>query len=76
MRGCSGGLSLRGWIPVNPSQPPNPDPAGATVADVLRQVSELDPEPPRKRCGEAPADLETICLKCLKKRPENRYHSA
>ena len=49
---------------------------GETVTDVLRQVVDVDPEAPRRRRPDLPADLETVCLKCLEKRPERRYHSA
>ncbi len=49
---------------------------GGTMAEVLRQVIEADPAPPRRWNPNVPADLETICLKCLEKRPERRYHSA
>src|SRR5205085_1119147 len=42
----------------------------------LQQV--LNEEPPRlsKLNAKTPPDLETICLKCLEKRPERRYPSA
>ncbi len=49
---------------------------GSTVTDVLRQVVDLNPEAPRRRRPDLPADLETICLKCLEKTPDRRYHSA
>jgi len=49
---------------------------GETAMDVLTQVINQDPVPPRKRNPNVTADLETICLKCLEKRPERRYHSA
>lgn len=43
---------------------------------LIQQV--LHEEPPRLRSldGRIPIDLETICLKCLEKRPELRYGSA
>jgi len=43
-----------------------------TVVDVL----ERDPSPPRDLAPEVPRELQTICLKCLEKSPENRYPSA
>lgn len=49
---------------------------GASVTETLDQVRHYDPVPPgRVRAGLDP-DLETICLTCLSKRPENRYASA
>ncbi len=44
--------------------------------DVVRQVCEEQPVPPRKRRPGLPRDLETICLKCLRKAPADRYQSA
>lgn len=49
---------------------------GETAMEVLQQVLDKDPVPPRRINPGLPADLETICLKCLEKRPERRYHSA
>lgn len=50
--------------------------AGATPMETLRQVMESEPVRPSKSNPQTPPDLETICLKCLEKRPERRYHSA
>lgn len=47
-----------------------------TAWDVLMQVMSADPAPPRQGRTEVPADLETICLKCLRKDPQRRYGSA
>jgi hypothetical protein len=44
--------------------------------DVLMQVVANEPVPPRRRRAEVPPDLQTICLKCLRKRPEERYADA
>ena len=47
----------------------------ATVLDTLAQVATSDPTPPR-RLGRGGRDLETICLKCLRKEAGRRYGSA
>lgn len=44
--------------------------------DVLLQVLEQDPPSLRKLEPGVPRELEWICLKCLEKRPEDRYSSA
>lgn len=49
---------------------------GASDTDTLRQVLSEEPMPPRRLRREVPADLETICLKCLAKEPARRYGSA
>jgi serine/threonine-protein kinase len=49
---------------------------GPTPWYVLNQVRTVEPVPPRRLVPETPADLETICLKCLQKSPERRYGSA
>ncbi|HAM70319.1 MAG TPA: hypothetical protein DCM86_01590, partial [Verrucomicrobiales bacterium] len=50
--------------------------AGGTTMATVRLVLEKDPEPPSRRNRGVDRDLETICLKCLEKRPELRYASA
>jgi len=47
-----------------------------SVLDVLYQVKEIDPDPPRRINPRVSRDLETICLKCLHKDPRRRYESA
>jgi serine/threonine-protein kinase len=53
-----------------------------TVVETLEQVRTQEPVPPSRvarsgdRATTVPLDLETICLKCLRKEPENRYASA
>ncbi|MES2598589.1 MAG: serine/threonine-protein kinase [Verrucomicrobiota bacterium] len=49
---------------------------GPTLDAILVQLRENDPLSPRKLNPSVPADLETICLKCLHKQPEGRYGSA
>lgn len=50
--------------------------SGSTLAEVLTQVVGTDPTPPRRLVPSLPRDLETICLKCLRKDPTQRYRSA
>jgi serine/threonine-protein kinase len=49
---------------------------GQTPLDTLEQVRTHDPVPPRRLQPKVPRDLETICLKCLRKEPAQRYGSA
>jgi serine/threonine protein kinase len=48
----------------------------ATPLDTVLQVVSEAPVPPSQVQPKVPRDLETICLKCLEKRPERRYGSA
>ena len=50
--------------------------AGSSVAETLDQVRDQEPVPPRRLNPAIPRDLETICLKCLRKEPAHRYASA
>ena len=49
---------------------------GKTVVETLDQVRTQEPAPPARWQAGVPLDLETICLKCLRKEPEKRYASA
>ena len=49
---------------------------GPTLDSILLQLRESDPVPLRRLNPTVPRDLETICLKCLEKQPEDRYGSA
>ena len=47
-----------------------------TPLGTMHQVINEEPVSPSQHCPQVPLDLETICLKCLSKKPEHRYHSA
>jgi formylglycine-generating enzyme required for sulfatase activity len=49
---------------------------GQTVVATLDLVRWQEPTPPSRWQPGVPRDLETICLKCLRKEPEKRYASA
>jgi tRNA A-37 threonylcarbamoyl transferase component Bud32 len=49
---------------------------GPTALDILVQVTDKEPTPPSVLNQRIDRDLETICLKCLRKEPEGRYASA
>jgi len=47
-----------------------------TPLETLNQVIDAEPVSPRLLNQSVPRDLETICLKCLEKDPEQRYETA
>ncbi len=49
---------------------------GATAVETLRQAKAEEPRRPSHWNDSVPQDLETICLKCIEKRPEQRYATA
>ena len=49
---------------------------GSSPMDTLLMVLDQDPIPPRIVNRNADRELEMICLRCLQKPPELRYHSA
>jgi WD40 repeat protein len=49
---------------------------GATPFETLLQVVHHDPVPPSRLQPGVPPDLDTICLKCLRKEASQRYASA
>src|SRR5262249_15450851 len=49
---------------------------GRTAAELVEQIANREPTPPRQFDPRIPRDLETIILKLLAKRPADRYASA
>ena len=49
---------------------------GESMADIVQQVLHVEPVSPRVLNPGVPADLETVCLKCLEKDPARRYATA
>jgi serine/threonine protein kinase len=49
---------------------------GRDHAELLRQIAQDEPIPPRRLDASIPRDLETIVLKAIRKEPSSRYTSA
>src|SRR5262249_51995824 len=49
---------------------------GQTAAETLQKAIGEEPAAPSRLNPKVPPDLDTICLKCLRKQPEQRYASA
>jgi len=49
---------------------------GDSLFETLRRVRDEEPVSPSAIDPRVPRDLETICLKCLEKEPQNRYPTA
>lgn len=47
-----------------------------TPLETMRLVVEMEAQRPSTMVAKVNRDLETICLKCLRKEPEQRYHTA
>jgi serine/threonine-protein kinase len=48
----------------------------ATLLETIEQVLTQEPVPPSLLQPKVPRDLEAVCLKCLHKEPNGRYHTA
>jgi WD40 repeat protein len=49
---------------------------GAGTPETLEKLRSQEPVSPRQLVANVPIDLETICLKCLRKEPGQRYETA
>jgi len=64
------GATLYEWLTLSPPFP------AVDYQDLLKQVSEGKPLPPRELNPEIPRDLEAVVLKALQRKPSDRYSSA
>jgi eukaryotic-like serine/threonine-protein kinase len=49
---------------------------GSSILEILDQVRSVEPEPLSRHRSALPRDLETICLRCLRKVSSDRYPTA
>jgi serine/threonine-protein kinase len=49
---------------------------GEGHTEILRRIQAVEPVPPRTLADTVPADLEAVCLRCLRKHPAERYATA
>jgi serine/threonine protein kinase len=49
---------------------------GTTLLEALEQIRSSDPVPPRVIRPDVPAEVEAVCLRCLRKDPKSRYGTA
>jgi len=49
---------------------------GESREQIIRAVCEKEPTPPRQIVSDIPRDLETICLRAMRKEPSGRYPTA
>src|SRR5207302_2706673 len=64
------GVTLYELLTLEPAFP------GNDREELLRQISREEARPPRRLSRAIPADLETVVLKAMAKRPEDRYATA
>jgi tRNA A-37 threonylcarbamoyl transferase component Bud32 len=50
--------------------------ASASVAELFDHIRHVEPRKPRLLNASLPPELETICMRCLEKKPEQRYATA
>lgn len=51
-------------------------PFDGSATFILQKIQNEEPKKPRTLSGDTPRDLETICLKAMRKEPQNRYQTA
>jgi eukaryotic-like serine/threonine-protein kinase len=64
------GITLYELLTLTPAYP------GADRQELLRQIAERDPPPPRRLAAAVPKTLETIVLKAMAREPPGRYTTA